>query len=234
MKTNFLFFIFFSVLLSTNAFGQLSIGFGGGYVMSGVESYQISQGGSSLLPSQTTYDRGEGFQFSIPVQYKFSNHFSLQSELSYMRHAYSSKMRMSNPDQFIQLFEQETLYRNNIWYGSLLARVSTGGSAVSLHLIAGPSYGWLTSGNAELSQSSVYIDGSMDDFSMGRSYDIADSEFNNSLFGITYGGGLTFSLPHYDVVLEARQFKAFKDMRIDENIRMSNWSLNASVLFPIR
>lgn len=234
MKTRILCFIFSALMASSTLFAQLQVGFGGGILMSGVESYSTQEGGSAILPSQTTYESRPGFQFHLPVQYKFSKYFALQTELSYMRHAYSSRERGSLPDQFVQLFDNETLYRNNVWSGSMLARLSTGGSLVSLHLVAGPTLGFMTTGNKEMDRSIVYMDGSSDRFSMARSYDVSESNFNQNLFGLTYGGGLTFGLPHYDLVLEARQFRAFDNMRIDQNIRMSNWSVNATILFTIK
>lgn len=232
MKT-ILFTATLCLTISYSGMTQFQLGFYGGPLMSNVIERNPSDGGTTLPFATVNYRPLMGFHFSIPVAYQFNDHFAVQMEAGYQRFSYIKDQTVSIPEQYISRIDLEQRNRINYFITSVLGKLSTGGSQFELHVIAGPTVGFSGSGNVESTEVVSYLDNSTYEQWSANTFSSEESVYNKSDFGLTIGVGAALPLPYYKVFLEARQYQSFTSLISTENIKMSNWSMNLGVLFPL-
>ena len=227
-------YVVLALILPVSAFSQFHIGFSGGLVQSHVKVQNDATTGTGVPVQDLSYLPQTGFQFSLPVAYKFNPYLSVQSELAYQRFSYLRKQGLSIPEQYIGRMEEDVRVRLNYVYTNLLAKISTGGQKFSMHLLVGPSLGFAGSGNMEISESITYLDNSQVQNWRAKSFSKSESIYNNREYGLVYGAGIELGLPYYKVFVEGRRYQSFSTFNPSENLIISSTNLQVGVLFPIR
>lgn len=222
-----------ALFISAMSLAQFSAGVQGGVLFSNVRSSLPADEGATFPFQSASYSGDRGFHFSIPVAYRFSSYFSLQGELAYQRFGYQKTQNANLHEQFMHKIKLDNRIRMNYFYSNLLIKISTGGSRVRLHLVAGPSVGLSSSGHVESTETDFYKDGYVDSRWSSKSFSAKESTYSRNDLGWIVGAGVTFGLSHYDVFLEGRQFTSVREMSTIEQLKNTNRTIHLGVLFPL-
>lgn len=228
-----IYFTTLALCISATCLAQFSIGVQGGVLFSSVQSSLSEDEGANFPFQSASYSGDRGFHYSIPVAYRFSSYFSLQGELVYQRFGYQKTQIADLHEQFMHKIKLDNRIRMNYFYTNLLIKISTGVSRFRLHLVAGPSVGISTSGHVEHTETDFYQDGFVESRWRSKSFSAKESTYTRNDLGWIVGAGVTLSLSHYDVFLEARQYTSVREMSTIEKLRNTNRTIHLGVLFPL-
>jgi hypothetical protein len=224
--TAFLMSLFFSPLAAQNQ-PQWHIGFAGGYANNNLYT-------SVLDRSFTAYENGHGFEFALPVRFRFLPWLGVQAEIQYVLKNYTWKRT-----EFYSGYYAD--YVNHFLDLPVMVHFSFGGQRLRGFLNAGGYLGvWLLSGRKGM-QRGVHageggIVGIIDDIDFDSKVEFDRSRDNRFDAGLLLGLGVQYAWKPVTVFVEGRFNYGLTDLQKDYMYglvpRINNtWAIRMGALF---
>jgi hypothetical protein len=168
------------VLSSVTSYAQISIG-----LRSGLQFSKIAFSGDDVIQEEIDLIKNiSGTNFAIPIEFKVSDKFSVQPELSLSQRGYRVKI------DFLGL-PLSVRTRFNYFEMPILGKLSLGSGNTKFNLLAGPSIGYALSGNTWDGEKTV-------------DFDFKGQGFKRFDFGLQFGGGLSFKVGPGNLFVDTR------------------------------
>jgi len=227
MKKNFLAtltFLFTTALLSAQT---ISTGFKGVWNFSNVKTPDIIANTDVIPTFKTIQTTGFGFV----AEAAFSPRFALQSELNFVTKGFKIREQAD-----LQLFEVPlpvgvtAVSKFRYVEVPLLAKVNLGTGPVRAYLLAGPTFGYATSGKLE-TRANFLIELDL----YNTPIDLDQVGYKRWETGATAGGGLAFETGRGEIFLDARYTHGFTEVYdipvVHERVQNRSFGLQAGYLF---
>jgi hypothetical protein len=212
---------------STASFAQLSLGLRGGLNFGNVYT---TDGLDAVTPE---FEYINGPAVAGVLEYSFSDHFALQTELAITRKGFKFGL-----DRDVNLFNipipvgATAESRFNYLELPLLAKVKFGDDVVKGYLTAGPTVGYATSGRLITRANALF------EFKVSDT-DINLEAINYERFevGAALGAGIGFNTAFGELFADARYTRGFTELYdipvVDERIRNQGFAVSVGLLVPM-
>lgn len=227
LAPKFLILVALIATFSTASFAQLSLGLRGGLNFGNVYT---TDGLDAVTPD---FEYINGPTIAGVLEYGFSDHFALQTEL-----AYTTKGFKLREDFAVNLFNvpvpvgASAESRFGYLELPLLAKVKFGDEVVHGYITAGPTLGYAASGRL-ITRANALIEFKVSDT------DINLDAINYERFevGGSVGAGIGFNTSFGELFADARYTRGFTELYdiplIDEKIRNQGFALSVGFLIPL-
>ena len=215
------------VVTALSVSAQATIGFKAGFNSNNVYTTETL---GALAPD---FNATNQVHFGIVTDIPVAGGFSVQPEFNYITKGFTLNQGLDAPLFGVELpvgVTAETQF--SYLEVPLLAKYSFGQNSVRPYLVAGPTFGYATSGKIETRANAII------DINLGTTkLNLDNIDYQRFEVGATIGGGLQFDLGTVRAFADARYARGFTELYdipvVNEKVRNQGFALSAGLMIPL-